>query len=143
MSRPYNFSGTVTPPHERVLARVIHEDRGHPTPCWIWPGSASAKNKSAPEGYGCIMTGSRSDDSRKLRRTHQVMFEWAKGPVPEDCEIDHLCHQTICCNPDHLEAVTHQENASTARVRPEVVASRIRDGRERLSPLGAAARRRS
>jgi hypothetical protein len=30
--------------------------------------------------------------------------------VPEGLEIDHLCGNTRCVNPAHLEAVTHREN---------------------------------
>lgn len=36
-------------------------------------------------------------------------YAWV-GPIPEGLVIDHLCRNTICVNPDHLEAVTQQEN---------------------------------
>lgn len=32
------------------------------------------------------------------------------GPVPEGMELDHLCRNRWCINPDHLEPVTHAEN---------------------------------
>ena len=32
------------------------------------------------------------------------------GPIPDGCELDHLCRNRACCNPDHLEPVTHLEN---------------------------------
>jgi hypothetical protein len=25
-------------------------------------------------------------------------------------QVDHLCNNRLCCNPEHLELVTHQEN---------------------------------
>lgn len=38
------------------------------------------------------------------------MYEIHKGPIPEGLQIDHLCRNTQCCNPDHLEAVTQRVN---------------------------------
>jgi hypothetical protein len=32
------------------------------------------------------------------------------GEIPEGLELDHLCRNTLCVNPDHLEPVTHAEN---------------------------------
>jgi hypothetical protein len=41
---------------------------------------------------------------------HRVSYEWAKGPIPDGMELDHLCRNPACVNPDHLEAVTHGAN---------------------------------
>lgn len=41
---------------------------------------------------------------------HIVVYEALVGNVPEGLELDHLCRNTICVNPDHLEPVTHREN---------------------------------
>lgn len=41
---------------------------------------------------------------------HRFFYEHFIGEIPEGLEIDHLCHNTICVNPAHLEAVTHSEN---------------------------------
>jgi hypothetical protein len=30
--------------------------------------------------------------------------------------IDHLCRETLCCNPEHLEAVTNRENTLRGKV---------------------------
>lgn len=32
------------------------------------------------------------------------------GRVPRGLELDHLCRNLLCVNPDHLEPVTHTEN---------------------------------
>jgi hypothetical protein len=37
-----------------------------------------------------------------------------KGAIPDGLELDHLCRNPSCVNPDHLEAVTHQVNMSRA-----------------------------
>lgn len=35
--------------------------------------------------------------------------------IPDGYEIDHVCRNKLCVNPDHLEAVTRQENLRRAR----------------------------
>jgi hypothetical protein len=48
------------------------------------------------------------------KRTQVLAHRWAYeecwGPIPEGLEISHLCRQKRCVNPDHLKAVTRQEN---------------------------------
>jgi hypothetical protein len=43
------------------------------------------------------------------------VYRLTKGEIPEDCEIDHLCENRGCVNPDHLEAVTHLVNVERAK----------------------------
>ncbi len=67
-------------------------------PCWLWTG------KTNKGGYGEIKVA-----GQRLR-THRWMYEIVKGPIPDGLQLDHLCRQRACCNPAHLEAVTHREN---------------------------------
>lgn len=70
------------------------------TGCHIW------QRHVAPNGYGQICTPGR------IRRiAHRAAYEVAKGPIPDGLQIDHLCKNTRCVNPDHLEAVTQRVNA--------------------------------
>lgn len=69
------------------------------------------------ERTGCIeFTGTPSADYGKLDKggvivgAHVASWELARGPVPEGLELDHLCRNTRCVNPGHLEPVTHAEN---------------------------------
>ena len=41
---------------------------------------------------------------------HRASYELFKGSIPNDLVIDHLCRNTLCVNPCHLEAVTSVEN---------------------------------
>lgn len=71
--------------------------------CWAWTGT---KNQN---GYGHTAHG-------PLRRNlvHRFVFQLLVGPVPEGLELDHLCRVRHCCNPEHLEPVTHRENVLRA-----------------------------
>lgn len=75
------------------------EDRGYASPCWI------CQLSKTPEGYAHM-----SDGTGYQRPAHRVMWERERGPIPEGLQIDHLCRQRDCVNPDHLEPVTPAEN---------------------------------
>lgn len=81
------------------IARI----EGCPVPgeCWIWEG---ARTKSRSGFYG------RIQQDGHCRYAHRVVYELLVGPIPDGLEIDHLCRQTECCNPQHLEPVTGLTN---------------------------------
>lgn len=82
----------------RIQARVIEEDRGYASPCWIWTGVAEA-------GYGRIWHNGR------FAGVHRVAYELSTGQtVPADMEIDHLCRVKLCVRASHMEVVTPREN---------------------------------
>ena len=66
--------------------------------CWQWAGSL------VTQGYGVLRDGQRR------QYAHRLSYEHFKGPIPKGLEIDHLCRNRGCVNPDHLEAVTHKVN---------------------------------
>lgn len=41
---------------------------------------------------------------------HRFSYILYKGDIGDGLTVDHLCNNSACCNPDHLELVTHQEN---------------------------------
>jgi hypothetical protein len=68
--------------------------------CWYWTGAV--KNN----GYGEVEI---QGEDRQLA-VHRVTYEMAKGRIPDGMVIDHLCRNTVCVNPDHMEVVTNTEN---------------------------------
>lgn len=80
----------------RFLA-LVQIDRE--TGCWQWQGSVNGP------GYGLFKV---SPGKRKF--AHRLSHEWWLGPIPKKWVVDHLCRNHGCCNPAHLEAVTHGEN---------------------------------
>lgn len=73
------------------------EDRAFPEPmsgCWIWVGEWVTR------GYGRF----------KGDKAYHFSYRKWKGEIPYGMVIDHLCRNTSCVNPDHLEAVTSKEN---------------------------------
>lgn len=41
---------------------------------------------------------------------HRAAYEAFVGPIPKGLTIDHLCRNTRCVNPSHLEPTTIKEN---------------------------------
>lgn len=54
----------------------------------------------------------------KTVSAHRYAYEQKCGTVPSGLEIDHLCRNTRCVNPDHMQAVTHIENMRRRVWRP-------------------------
>jgi hypothetical protein len=68
--------------------------------CWVWGGPRTEL------GYGVLWANTRP----RSRKAHRVVYEIHRGPIPAGLELDHLCRNPSCVNPDHLEPVTHAEN---------------------------------
>jgi hypothetical protein len=72
--------------------------------CVPWSGTI---NK---EGYGHVYVGCKPGSVSITGLAHRVIYERAKGPIPDGLCIDHLCRNRACVNPEHMEPVTIGEN---------------------------------
>ncbi len=73
-------------------------NKSGPNGCWLWTGP---KNK---DGYG------NHSENHKVVKAHRWSYEYHKTPIPEGMQIDHICRNRACVNPDHMEVVTKKEN---------------------------------
>lgn len=90
----HNLRGRNNPLSKDPLTLyVVNAETG----CWDWQGRVNRYGFFGP------------------RQAHIVIYEHFRGAVPAGLQLDHLCRNTRCVNPDHLEPVTQAENNRRAR----------------------------
>ncbi len=77
---------------EKFLSKVNKAEK-----CWEWLGFINEK------GYGESYAGGK-------KSAHRLSYELFNGKIPHGLQIDHLCRNRKCVNPDHLEAVSRRVN---------------------------------
>lgn len=91
-------------PEDRFWMKTLY---GEPDDCWFWIGALSGK---VGKKYGKLFIG-RDDWGRTVTEyAHRFSYMLHVGEIPFGMEIDHLCNNTECVNPHHLELVTPEEN---------------------------------
>lgn len=105
------------------------QDCGYDTPCWVWQ---LYRDKN---GYGRL-----SVNEVGTSLAHVVYWVRANGPTPDQRELDHLCRNTGCVRPEHLEPVTHAENLRRARG-TKLTAEMVAEIRAGDTPTAELARR--
>lgn len=86
--------------------------------CWEWQGGNSS-SKTGRNSYAIIRV-----DGMK-RYLHRVLYKRTVGEIPEGLTLDHLCRNTLCVNPKHLEPVTQAENSRRAFVSRNIQKSNV------------------
>ncbi len=79
---------------QRFLSKIVSDE----IDCWQWQG---AKEKN---GYGKFTVG------KVTMTAHRFAFDRFRGAIPNHLTCDHLCRNTSCVNPWHIELVTMREN---------------------------------
>lgn len=78
---------------QRILSKVDYTDS-----CWIWSWSLDR------HGYGQVRAFGTT------KRAHRIVYELLVGEVAEGLDLDHICRNRSCVNPQHLEPVTRSQN---------------------------------
>ena len=73
--------------------------------CWMWISSVVGfRPGRQDQGYGGFhFLGKRM-------RSHRFTYLLLNREIPNGRELDHLCRKPRCCNPRHMDLVTHKEN---------------------------------
>lgn len=71
--------------------------------CWEW---TTGKFNT---GYGKLSLWGRTKRGGQFM-VHRIMYELIFGAIGKDRQIDHLCRERACVNPQHMEVVTKDEN---------------------------------
>lgn len=87
----------LPPLAERFMERVHKRPDG----CWQWTGGYTSGQWDYPRF--CV-------GKRDYVLAHRWAYEHFVGPIPDGLTIDHLCRNTMCVNPEHLEPVSNVEN---------------------------------
>lgn len=89
---------------ERLPVRFWSRLSVSPSGCWLWTGPLRK------DGYAQI------EIAKRKWLSHRLAYVMLVGPHPDGLELDHkVCSARHCCNPAHLEPVTHAENIRRGR----------------------------
>jgi hypothetical protein len=82
---------------DRFADKIALADSG----CIEWIASVTGG------GYGQFYAGPRGSSPAIA---HRWSYEYHVGPIPSGLDLDHLCRNRACVNPEHLEPVTRRVN---------------------------------
>ena len=71
--------------------------------CWQWTDSPNCN------GYGRL---SVEGEERKMRLAHRISVQIKYGQLDPKKDVNHLCFNKKCVNPDHLEVCSTRKNSS-------------------------------
>ena len=81
-----------------VLERFLDKISISPSGCWEWDKCLTKG------GYGQIRI------KGKTEYTHRFVFAYYHGELNPNLTINHKCRNRRCCNVNHLEEITNEEN---------------------------------
>lgn len=96
---------------ERMVANSEPADPENPRACWVWTGKVRSGGSHTYPHVNVYRNG-----QHRTVKAHRLMMEEVLGrPLAPGVEVDHLCHNTLCINPDHLREATFVQNQNNRR----------------------------
>lgn len=92
---------------DRIEVRFFAKVTEGPNGCWQWVGAVDSG------GYGRFNAGGRRVGP--YDSAHRWSWKFFNGPIPAGLEVDHLCFNRSCVNPDHLDIVDRRTNVHRGR----------------------------
>lgn len=78
----------------RIVQNIVVGDND----CWIWQKSCNSA------GYGQLT------EDKKYWLAHRYAYACVNSDLSDDLVVRHKCHNTKCCNPNHLTLGTNKDN---------------------------------
>lgn len=100
--------------YQQVIRLVGRRTRGTESGCWEWQG-AKVRSKKGSNPYPVCRVGKRD------LQVHRLILE-AKLQHPIGTQTaHHMCGNSMCVNPDHLQQVTSRENIAEMLARNDYI----------------------
>ena len=91
------------PSKQRFMAKV--DFLSSPLGCWIWTGLIDKKGTKGQYGRFYFL--------HKNVMAHRFSYEViGEKIIPKNYQVDHLCKNQLCVNPNHLQSVPQKENSN-------------------------------
>jgi len=87
--------GSTDDPRVDNLSRYNIDSHG----CWVWAGTLYGN------GYGKL-----TREIHGTRLAHRAFYIEHRAEIADGFELDHLCRNRACVNPDHLDPVVRSVN---------------------------------
>ena len=107
-----------------ILQKVTVTDGG----CWVWQRGTRRRKEKSP--YPVVKWSNRTF------QLHRLVLEVKHGKPLGSQHAHHICANSMCVNPDHLQPVTHRENIAEMLARRSYLA-RIEELENRLREYNA------
>lgn len=94
----------------RFMSKVELKTFGRDAGCWVWLGARRHDKRAASTPYGTFNLAGYQGRKVHAHRVSYAIFN--DGGVPEGMDVDHICLNHWCVNPDHLRIMSREDNVA-------------------------------